>query len=1052
MDWTILGIEPIKDKKAITAAYRKRLLETNPEDKPEEFKALRAAYEEALRLADQPDEVPVRDESPVGLWMEKVRAVYNDFSARIQPDVWRKLLNDEVCIALDNRPLAEEALLNFLTEDYFLPQAVWQVLDDIFSLTARQEELYENYPRDFVEHAVLNGIRFPASLPYDLFIPGKSGKDCDAYRRLYFKANQTDLADLDSILDQMAALSEWHPYGQCLIHRLELERGQLETAAEGCRKLAETYPQDPMLAMAWASLSMKQERWEEAEETTRKILRLYPEHWQAKRLLAECLAKQGRYEDAKELIYELMRAAGGDQMQVHQLSEALQNWNEILIRQGEEQLRLHPEDSDNALKLAWSYLQNDKMDDALRAGQAADPTMEDQYSYYNLHGKLRYSRKEFDLALEHLQKLEAILRDMKPDGTEETAKRLLRLPEVMQLEGSCMMQLGQTAKARETYRQALELAPEEPEILTHTVQLLYSEGEYEESLPLLDRLIRLLPGAYHAYLLLALNLYELGRDRDAFEAVNRALELEGSDLNVYTLKMRILLRNGAWAEVLSILDFLEENEVGDELSVVWCRAQLTEGEERNLAKALEQYQAIAKRMEAGEPLPWASQVYYRIAVLMGNQRDAGKKADRDELLAILDKALAQNKNDMDCLDFKAWLLKRGGQTQEALELYLQLEAHPRHPLSVEHNLAELYYQDLARNAPKALHYYEFVLARNEHPDLHFFAGTCKRYLGDYAGAELHFLREQELAPEDVDGYNGLAYVYEGMGRIEDALAQLDHALARVLDRPHNYAWLYSHKVQILRRMNRPQDAINAINEAIVRYQYPAGYRLRFDICCQFGLWDQAQEMLEAWQKKLGESSDTLTAGIKLDLYRGQFSQACQALDEQAGLLNIGDREDLQLQIAELRGDFLTAVDIWRQRAQRVADPTHALMHLALSLWWAESRETARRTAEKALELLEEKLRQHLKNEILYRGLHSVALAILGREEEARAELNAINSMPLCEGCDYCRCKDADGFEAFLEEICGNHEKARELHRRGMDRWPDELDFAAGAARLNRKGT
>ena len=90
MDWTILGIEPIKDKKAITAAYRKRLLETNPEDKPEEFKALRAAYEEALRLADQPDEVPVRDESPVGLWMEKVRAVYNDFSARIQPDVWRK--------------------------------------------------------------------------------------------------------------------------------------------------------------------------------------------------------------------------------------------------------------------------------------------------------------------------------------------------------------------------------------------------------------------------------------------------------------------------------------------------------------------------------------------------------------------------------------------------------------------------------------------------------------------------------------------------------------------------------------------------------------------------------------------------------------------------------------------------------------------------------------------------------------------------------------------------------------------------------------------------
>lgn len=48
------------------------VMHTNPEEKPEEFKALRAAYEEALRSADQEDSAPVRDESPVGLWMEQV--------------------------------------------------------------------------------------------------------------------------------------------------------------------------------------------------------------------------------------------------------------------------------------------------------------------------------------------------------------------------------------------------------------------------------------------------------------------------------------------------------------------------------------------------------------------------------------------------------------------------------------------------------------------------------------------------------------------------------------------------------------------------------------------------------------------------------------------------------------------------------------------------------------------------------------------------------------------------------------------------------------------
>ena len=51
MFWKILGIEPTKDKKKITRAYREKLVNTNPEEKPEEFKELRNAYEEALKYA-----------------------------------------------------------------------------------------------------------------------------------------------------------------------------------------------------------------------------------------------------------------------------------------------------------------------------------------------------------------------------------------------------------------------------------------------------------------------------------------------------------------------------------------------------------------------------------------------------------------------------------------------------------------------------------------------------------------------------------------------------------------------------------------------------------------------------------------------------------------------------------------------------------------------------------------------------------------------------------------------------------------------------------------
>lgn len=423
MDWTLLGLEPTKEKKTITAAYRARLAAVNPEDKPEEFKALRAAYEEALRLADQGEETPVRDESPVGRWIGRVRALYDDFAARIRPENWKELLADDVCIALDKRPMAEEALLRFLMEDFYIPQPVWQLLDETFSLTERRAELYESYPKDFVDYAVMNGIRFPASLPYELFIPGQNGKDCDEYRRLYHQANRGAVHEMGPILEQMEALSERHPYGQALVHRFEIENGQVEQGREGCRRLAEAYPNDTTLTLGWAVQCVNSGSWAEGEKLTRRVLECQPNHGQAKRLLAECLAHRDRQEEAKKLIFELMHAAGGDQKQLYQLNEVVHSLNDALIRRGEEHLRQHPEDSEAALELGWCYLQNDRNDDALGICRSVAPDYKDQYDYHHLYAKVLYGRQEPDKALEHLEAVERILRALQPDGTDETAKR-----------------------------------------------------------------------------------------------------------------------------------------------------------------------------------------------------------------------------------------------------------------------------------------------------------------------------------------------------------------------------------------------------------------------------------------------------------------------------------------------------------------------------------------------------------------------------------------------------------------------------------------------------
>ena len=299
------------------------------------------------------------------------------------------------------------------------------------------------------------------------------------------------------------------------------QTGNTEKAIATYRELLR---QDPSIAPAYNNLGrlyFNLNRFAEAAEVLERGLALNPDMAPAQIMLGASYLQLNQPEKALEPLQQGIRSLPDDHFAQQTLAEAL--------------LRTHrtPEAAAQLQKLVQ-----------------ADP--QDQQSWYLL-GKVE---------LQLSQEAFARMRSINPNS-----------PLAHQLSGEIMESMQNTPGAIAEYKQALALAPDNAEALSHLASLYWSTGDWTAAKPALTRYIAQRPGDCGAQWKLANTLRQLNEDAGDILAHASAAVQACPDLpQAHAERARALLKENKPAEALADLKAAEA-KAPDETSVQFLMAK-----------------------------------------------------------------------------------------------------------------------------------------------------------------------------------------------------------------------------------------------------------------------------------------------------------------------------------------------------------------------------------------------------------------------------------------------------------------------------------------------
>lgn len=796
--WEFLGIEPTEDKQAIKIAYMDKLEFYHPEEDPEGFKKLREAYETALQEANSLNVEEEKDETPTGIWLEKVKEVYQCFSKRINTAYWEELLEDEVCYQLDMAEEANYKLLNFLEDNYRMPQAVWALLYDKFCWEEKKEELLKEFPEGFINF-IFDESTYDynnAIIKYELF-EGFDDADYDEWFRKYFDIrralNDGNLEEAEKIFEEVKELEIYHPEMECLKIRYLVISKKFDEAREIVNDLLEKYPDNPSYIYNAGQIELFSENIGPAKEYYKKALELNPEHIGATEGMGECYFIEENYAEAEDYYIKASNAYPYDDY----ISSRIYDIQTKLVEQYMEKIENNSEEIDNKFlfKAAWTAFEVRNYEKAKEIFDKIEPQEKDFAQYYDLKGRVYSELGEYETAIESFEKMFEI----SPDDEK------FKLYTQRQM-GIQYYNMKNYEKALEYYNEALEIEKNDVDLYNRKAVTLFVLGRFEESVQACDLGLKLDFNIAHLHINKAKALYELGKYGVAIDECQITNNIYPYFKDAYLIQLKIFGEVGEFQRALEIV-----NQI-DEIQLEYWELEQYKGKVYNSVGDYEKSkEAYRKALELDGVEE--DKVLYDLAQVLNNNGEYEEALEQiDEsirinlepykymLKGLIHKNLGQKQQAIRSYNYcirkdynpdyaennKGRIFEDDGDYTNALKCYKKaLKINPNHP-SVNNNIGEVL-EKIGREG-EALEYYNRQIEIE--PDAYYFVNRawCNNSLDNDDEAIEDFKSALKYEPDNVYAHNGLGVLYKKLKRFEEAIEEFKKV--EELDNAQRFSYLY----------------------------------------------------------------------------------------------------------------------------------------------------------------------------------------------------------------------------------------------------------------------